>query len=446
MNSKRPLEHTLDNVVGSVISHGHFDHMGDLDLWAEKGHNFPIYTHKASKDLTRIQFLGNIGYDQWKFENGRGDEPQLSYQQAKKFIDERFVDDIGYGEPQKLSDNITATFYDAGHIIGSSQVLYEVNVDGKTVKILTAVDLGRSDIDIPIINKPHIVFPNDIDYALIESTCGGHLHKNCIETREEVYEHMKRIDRDKRIGIFGLLSTGRTHSALHDQYWSFQQGTLSDEFMIFLDSPSAAQQIPLTKKHDEIWDERMLDMMKSKYNLFDHPNLRIIRGRDESKALDKPNMLRKAPFVIDASSGMWSMGNIVRHLKAYVENENVDLFICSYQAPGTLGWQLANGAKKLKISGKEYKVKAKVHRIRGYGAHADGTQCVNHIVDYVKPKKGVLVTHGEKKGNNWMLEHLVKAFDKKSLNVPVKIARYGTVYCFDPKGLKIKKEIQRGKK
>jgi metallo-beta-lactamase family protein len=437
MKDKKPGNFNIDDIVAFVLSHGHFDHMGNIDLLAAGGYKGKCYTHAASKELTKIQLLGNISYDNWKHKNRGGDKPSLTYKQAKAFIDNQFVEGIGYGQQLNLSDNIKVTLYDAGHIIGSSQVLYEINVNGETVKILTAIDLGRSDCDVPIIREPFIDFPDDIDFAFIESTYGAHQHKNRQETREELCGYTQKLIKDNRRGIISAFSTGRTASVLSDLYWGFEQGMFPEDFRIFLDSPGAAQQIPLVKRHEDCWDDMTLAAMKGKYHIFKFPNLKIIRTKKESDALDKLTRESDAPYVIISASGMGSMGRIVKHIKSHISHDDVDYFITGYQAPGTNGWQLERGTDSLKIDGKEVPVSANVIRLRGYGAHADGKGCVKHIVDYVKPSKGVIVAHGDKKQNDWMLENLVKAFDKKNQSVPVEIARMGTTYGFNPNGLEV---------
>ena len=433
----RDLPFRVDNLDSVVLSHGHFDHIGDVGKLPLNGYRGPFFGHTATKAIVEQQ-LTYQAQQQWIAKAaeriGEGDafrkpranaypgrEKPAFLQKHARQIMENFQG-MRYETPfipNGEQRGFIATLYDAGHIIGSSQVLYEVMVGDSKIKVLTCVDLGRSDCEVPLLRKPHTEF-GAIDYCLIEATYGGKQHADRHKSREDLEELVFRGCRDGKRILIGAFSIMRTHAILSDLFWSYKRGKLPRDLVIYLDSPGAAKLNPVIMKHLEcLSDSAQRDFRNRQENPFKFPNLRIVRDRKDSVALDK----LRGPYVIISASGMWSMGRIVRHLANHVSDSNSLLVITGYQKPGCTGAQLEDLKSEIEIEGKTYTRRAEVVRIRSYGAHADGNDCVNHVVNHVRLRRGVFVVHGDTEPSEWMQRTLASKLD-----VPVEIVRKGRTY------------------
>lgn len=431
---KAKLLFRADNLNGVVISHGHFDHVGDIWKLIVNGYRGPYYATEPSRELTLLQLTDQSSFEWYKFgqsakERAKGEKndaprPMFGRREIKQMTE--VFHGLKYGQRFGVTDNIDAVFYDAGHIIGSAQVLYTINNNGKRVKVLTCVDLGRGNIDVPIIKRPHTDFPNDIDYALIEATYGGRLHQERQRSREELEELVQRAYKEKKGILMGAFAIMRTHQILSDLFWIYKRGNLPKDFRIYLDSPTAHKIDGIIKRHPECFDdEARADFENPKENPFKFPNIMYVSTKAKSQQLDS----LEPPYMIMASSGMFSMGRIVGHLKSLIGRDDVILVGTGYQAPNTTGFQLEQGNDTIKIEGEEFMRRAEYFRMRGYGAHADGEDCVNHIVKNVKPRKGVLIVHGEEEPSQWTYDELKKSLNP---NVSVEIVRKGRTYNLLP--------------
>ncbi|MBI5148378.1 MBL fold metallo-hydrolase [Candidatus Pacearchaeota archaeon] len=416
-----------------VFSHGHYDHMGDAYKLFLDGYQGNYFCHEATEELLRIDLEDAVNSEYYRTQRynreikGKKDssgkfipfkKPRFKFQDVKEIM--KSVQGLKYGVTVQISDSVKATFYDAGHIIGSSQVLYEVN-DKNKIRILTCFDLGRNDIDAPIILPPFTKF-KDIDYCFIESTYGNRSHKKREESKQELEEVLLEGIKGNRRMLIGAFSIMRTHQILSDLYWVYKKGSLPQNFKIYLDSPSALKVDSIITKHPECMDEQARkDFSSRSENPFKFPNLKIVRSKLESENLNN----LAGPYAIISASGMWSMGRIVRHLESHIEDSNSLLVQTGYQVPGCIGYLLEQGKEKhpvIKIEGKEYQYNAGQHRIRGYGAHADGESCVKHVSEYVKPRKKVFIVHGEKEQSEWTMQQL------KAKGLDAEIVRKDVVY------------------
>lgn len=397
------LPFSVSDINAVVLSHGHFDHIGDLIKLPVKGYDGNYFCHEATKEIAKIQLRGMAETHNKEIKgkkDSKGDFlPFVKAEQVNKIL-EKF-NGVKYGIPLKISDNVHVTFYDAGHIIGSSQVLYEFNDHGKKINILTCVDLGRSDIEVPLVKRPERSFPVEIDYCFIESTYGSRLHAEKEQSKAQLEEILLKGIGDNKRMLMGAFSIMRTHAILSDLFSIYKAGKLPDDFKIYLDSPSAVSINPIISRHKECMDEQARkDFFNPKENPFKFPNLKIIREKSKSQELDKI----PGPYLVISASGMWFMGRVVEHLKSHIEDPNALLIQTGYQVPGCTGALIEEGKEKhptINIEGQTFNYEADQVRIRSYGAHADGNDCVKHVVNYVQPKKGVFVVHGEREAQEW---------------------------------------------
>jgi metallo-beta-lactamase family protein len=405
MGKKLPFNcHDLSAVV---ISHGHFDHWGEIYNVHLGGYGGKYFAQEVTAEIIDMQ-IGETINQEFRRINEYNQKIKGKKDKSGKFIPFRRqvffrtdaneiiqnIEKIKYGESFQVSKNVRATFLDAGHIIGSAQVLYEIN-DNRKIKILTCVDLGRSDIDSPIVKAPCRDFPEDIDYCFIESTYGNKKHADKEQSRQELEETLIRGIGEKKRMLIGAFSVMRTHAILSDFYWIYKRGNLPRDFKIYLDSPGAIKIDDIIANHPEIMDEQSKIDFSGPENPFNFPNLVVVKDRKLSFDLDE----KKGPYAIIAASGMWFMGRIVRHTQSHIEDTNALLMVTGYQIPGKLGALIEEGRDKhhfVNIEGKRYRYLAESIRLRSYGAHADGDDAFNHVTQFVKPKKGIFVVHGER--------------------------------------------------
>ncbi|VVB78814.1 Beta-Casp domain protein [uncultured archaeon] len=433
--NSNPLPFKCEELNAVVFSHGHYDHMGDLPKLHMQGYKGSYFGQEVTKEIAQMQLAETVNQEFRRSSEynqtikGRRDEigefipfkkPHFVRSDVKSMMSN--FQGMKYNIGVNITDNVKVTFYDAGHIIGSSQVLYEINENGKKTKILTCVDLGRSDVDSPILNYPHTKFPEDIDYCFIESTYGGRKHADKEKSRIELESVLLDGIKNQKRMLIGAFSIMRTHTILSDLYWIYKRGSFPKDFKIYLDSPGALKMNAIIKRHPECMDgQATVDFRSPKENPFSFPNL--VTVKDSKMSYDIDSM--KGPYAVISASGMWFMGKIVRHLKSHIEDEKSLLIQTGYQVPGKIGAFLEEGREKhprINIEGQNFKYRAEQARIRSYGAHADGDDCVKHIMENVKPRKKVFIVHGEKEQSDWTKSKL------ESLGMNSEIVRLGKVY------------------
>ncbi len=405
-----------DGLTAISISHGHFDHAGEIHQPFLQGYRGKYFAQNATVDLVATQLKNIVEQEYMKARDsvmGKRDDAgtYLPFPKAKfnsssaKEILGNFVR-ANYEQKIKISDNIFVTYHEAGHIIGSSQAEYEFNDEGNRKKIVMAVDLGRNDMDIPILRAPFEKFSKDIDYCFIESTYGDRPHTDRAATKEMLEETIFRGIKDKKRMLMGAFAIMRTQWILSDLYDIYRGGKLPSDFKIYFDSPTAHEVNGVIIKNPDCLDGRAREeLLNKKENFFKFPNLVYINNREKSRALDN----LEVPHLLISASGMWFMGRIKNHVKTYISDPNAMLLQTGYQAPGCIGALIEEGKEKhprIKIDNYDYDYKAQQVRLRGYSAHADGNQCVNHVVNNISPRQNVFIVHGEKEQSEWTQKQL----------------------------------------
>jgi metallo-beta-lactamase family protein len=434
-HSQSRLPFQSRELTAVVFSHGHYDHMGELPKLHMEGYNGRFFGTEATKELAQMSLTQTVN-DEFRRASEYNQSVRGRRDTQGKLIPFRRPSFVGsdvremmskfqglkYGLTVNVADHVRATLYDAGHIIGSAQVLYEFDDRGRTVRVLTCVDLGRSDIDCPIVKFPHTQFPGGIDYCFIESTYGGRKHTDKEQSRMELEEVLLEGIRSSRRMLCGAFSIMRTHSILSDLYWVYKRGNLPSDFKIYLDSPGSLKVNKIIMNHPEDMDDQArADFRERKEHPFAFPNLVIVRDKKLSLKLDE----MPGPYLIISASGMWFMGRVVRHLKSHIEDENALLVQTGYQVPGKTGGLLEEGKEKhpvIEVEGEKFDYRARQIRLRSYGSHADGDDCIRHVMEHVHPQKKVFIVHGEMEQGEWMKAN----FEQKGM--PSEIVMFDQVY------------------
>jgi len=391
-----PFPIAADSIDAVLLTHAHLDHCGFLPKLVRDGFKGNIYCNAATAEIAKIILLDSAHLQeedaQYKRrrherEGRKGPYPEVPlYTTADAEACFPLFSPVRYREAIQLGEGVEATFYDAGHILGSSIIRAKVRQDGQERIILFSGDIGRPDR--PIVCDPTVF--DRADYVLIESTYGDRVHKNTEDIKRLI---SKVINSTKKAGgniIVPSFALERSQDVLYYINELLLENSISP-LMVFLDSPMAAKITEVFQHHPELFDEEMAEFVNQHKSPFNLPGLKVVGSTEESKAI---NHIRGTVMVI-AGSGMCTGGRIKHHLVNNITRPETTIMFVGYQAIGTLGRQIVDGARKVRILGQKYKVKAKVVRIHGFSAHADRDELLNWLRELEAAPRGVFVVHGE---------------------------------------------------
>lgn len=394
--NREPLGFTPSEIDYLLLTHAHLDHCGRIPLLVKEGFRGEIITTSASRELAKLVMLDAAGLQEeeanWQNKKNRRRkkktadiEPLYTTLDALNALDS-FGRNANYEEPIKLADGITATFHDAGHILGSASVLLDLAEGKKRKRVLYSGDLGFNDR--VVLEDP--VPPPDVDIVVMETTYGDRLHKELGPTVTELFEVIN--DTFKRGGnvIIPTFALERAQELLYHLREGVEDGQLPASMQVFLDSPMAISATEIFRRHPECYDEAALELFRDGKDPFSLPGLHFTRETSESIALNRVS----GGAVIMAGSGMCTGGRIRHHLKQNIWRADASIVFVGYAARGTLARYIVDGADTVKIFSEEYPVRAKIHTIGGFSAHADQGQLLRWHEKTGKPEKTILV-HGE---------------------------------------------------
>ena len=372
-----------------VVSHAHIDHIGRVPLLVKRGFTGPIFVQQAGADLMPVMLLDSASLAESDAERAnrkrRPGEPEVHPLYGRDEV-ERTMDQVqplAYGARREILPGVEIAFRDAGHILGSS--IIELWADGR--KLVFSGDLGPKGT--PILRDPETI--RDADLVLMESTYGDRNHRERADTIHELGDIFESAWRDRGNVLSPAFAVGRTQELLYwfAKYWD--QWQLS-RWKIFLDSPMAAKVVSVYDRNSDLFDHEALQVWKEKPSPFKLPNLHISQSTAESMAI---NQFQSGAIVI-AGSGMANGGRILHHLKHNLGRRNAHVVFVGYQAEGTLGRRLVDGAQWVRIHGRDYRVNAQKHTVGGLSAHADQRGLMEWYAGFERAPPLVLV-HGEDK-------------------------------------------------
>jgi metallo-beta-lactamase family protein len=396
-----------------VLSHSHIDHSGRIPRLVKEGFQGPIYTHEASRALCAIM-LPDSGYlnekeAEWENRKRRarrlGDiEPLYTQADAEACIGQ-FVG-LEYETPTEILPGLTLTLYDAGHILGASVVELRYDEDGSSRTLVFSGDLGYRDA--PLMDATKRL--THADAVLMESTYGDRLHRPVGETLEELTEVFESARAAQGNILIPAFTVGRTQDLLYLMAEHFDRWHLGD-WTIFLDSPMGIKATDIYARYRHLFAAQLFEPRSDNPEL---PNLYATRTAEESMTINKV----ESGAIIIAGSGMCTGGRILHHLKNNIWRPQCHVVIVGFQAIGTLGRRLVDGADEIRLWGDTYKVRAKVHTIGGLSAHGDQADLVDWYASFAG-RPPVYLVHGEENAQEPLLRKL-----KEELGAPAEIARY----------------------
>ncbi len=393
------------NIDFVLLTHAHLDHCGRLPLLARRGFSGEIVSTAATRDLTRLVLLdaAHLQEEEAKYHarlsERRGEkdgksEPLYSLLDALDVFD-RFGRNAVYGKPMELAPGLRATFFDAGHILGSASVLVEA--EGK--RLLFSGDIGNYGR--PLLGNP--APPENVDAVVMETTYGDRLHRSLDSSIDEFYEALNASFRRGGNVIIPTFALERAQELLFYLREGIEQNKLPASLPVFLDLPMAISATEIFRKHPECYGPETAQLFARKIDPFGPPGLHFCRETAESIAL---NTIRGGA-VIMAGAGMCSGGRVRHHLRHNLGRADCSVIFVGFAAEGTLGRQIVDGAKHVTIFGEPIAVRAHIITINGFSAHADQAELLAWR-KAVNPRRTFLV-HGEEASMQAFAEKLGSA-------------------------------------
>ena len=381
-----------------VLSHAHIDHSGNLPNLVRLGFKGNIFSTDATRDLCQIMLrdCANIQESDIKWLNkhrqreGQPDAfPLYTEQDAEKCL-RQFIT-LSYDRPLHITDGVELTFVDAGHILGSAQVVLDIEdkSDGKKKRFLFSGDVGRGGNE--VLRDPVAV--KDVDYLLMESTYGGREHEAPPGFDEHFFKVIHQaINRRGKILIpsFAVERTQQLLYVLNEMFVSKKIPPIP----VFVDSPLAVSATEIYKLHPDAFNEKVYEALFEKQNPFGFEDLKLVRSVKGSKAL---NDLEGTAIIISAS-GMCEAGRILHHLRNNITNPKTTVLFVGYCAEGTLGRRIRDGVKQVNILGESFHVNAHIEIVDSFSGHADHSELVDYFNRIEGPKAQTWLVHGEPEG------------------------------------------------
>ena len=391
------LDFTAGEIDCVVVTHAHIDHSGRIPLLVKEGFRGEIVTTRLTGQLMSIMLRDSAHIQesdaQWKNQKGkRAGRPEVEplYTVADAEAALQQMRTVEYGEVTELCPGVRARFVDAGHLLGSSSVEIWATEGGEERKLAFSGDIGN--VDQPIIRDPHLL--SEADYVVMESTYGDRDHEPPESYTEALADIIDETFARGGNVIIPAFAVGRTQELLYFMREMKERGLVKSapDFAVCVDSPLAreATRIFSGDLHGYL-DEEAIAVLQGGQNLFTFPGLRLVESSEESKALN----LDKSSKVIISASGMCDAGRIRHHLKHNLWRSECSVVFVGYQAEGSLGRRLLEGASSVKLFGEEIAVQARIYNFKGLSSHADRDHLIAWAEAYHPKPRQVFVVHGD---------------------------------------------------
>jgi metallo-beta-lactamase family protein len=396
-----------------VLSHAHIDHCGRLPLLVNRGFTGKIYCTKPTADLLPIMLRdsGYIHEKEAEWQNKKGArkgrppvEPLYTVEDAERSLS--LITPVLYDQIIEINDEMTICFNDAGHILGSAITELWVKEDEKSTKIVFSGDLGMRDR--PILRDP--VYIKKADYVIMESTYGNRLHPdNVMDIQRLLNVIMRTVKRGGTV-VIPSFAVGRTQEMIYElnKFYDNNPDIYKElrDIKVYIDSPMATSATQVFSENAAVFDEEARNYIMNGDDPLKFANLVFTKSTEESQALNN----NSDPKIVISASGMCEAGRIRHHLKHNLWDPKSSIVFVGYQAEGTLGRKIIEGAKSVNIFGEEVQVNAEIVNLEGFSGHADRdglTDWMNHFT--TSPK--VFLVHGEKEAKHDLALHLGETID-----------------------------------
>ncbi len=395
MERNRDFPFDPEKIDCVVLSHAHIDHSGNLAYLCKRGFKGNIYSTPATRDLCSIMLPDAAHIHEqdinWLNRHRKKDELPLleaNYHRIDAELCMRQFVTLSYERPMPIADGVKLTFIDAGHVLGSAQVILDINdqATGKQSRLLFSGDIGRPGND--LLNDPA---PSEkVDYIIMESTYGGRTHELATDSTDHLARIIREIQQRRSHLIIPAFAVERTQQLLftldklrHENRFAAVQ--------TFVDSPLAVKATEIFRLHVDELRAEAANALFMREDPFGFDGLKLVRSVDESKGLNQI----KGPAIIISASGMAESGRILHHLRNNVTNPANILLFVGYCAENTLGWKLRSGYDHVNILGDEFPVRAEIETLDSFSGHADHGELLGWFDRVHGNKKRVFLVHGE---------------------------------------------------
>lgn len=386
------------------VTHGHLDHVGRIPKLVKEGFEGTIVSTPATRDISEYVLKDSVNILANEADRD-GLQPLFKTEDFEKAMSlwkvKEYYDPVKIDSGDKDIGEIKITFYNSGHILGSSLIVFEI----KDKKIMFTGDLGNSPS--PLLQDTENI--QNVNYLITESVYGDRNHENSDYKINKLKSIILDVIRNKKTLLIPAFSVERTQELIY----IFNNMIENKEIPlvpVFLDSPLGISITKVYKKYEKEFNENVDEVIKSGDDIFSFAGLTITKTKEESKQIS--NSL--PPKIIIAGSGMSSGGRILYHEAKYLGDENTVLLLVGFQAAGTLGRKLQDGFKKVRIMGKEINVNARIEQISGFSAHKDSNNIQEYIGRMRNTLKEVFVVLGEPKSERFLAQRLIEKYHLKA--------------------------------
>lgn len=410
VNQEIPVNPSLIDYV--FVTHAHIDHSGLLPLIYNHGFRGTIFATKATTDLCNIMLKDSAHIQEFEAEwknrkarrAGRPEvTPMYNVEDAQNVMQHFTTCD--YNSVYEICPGLKVRFVDAGHLLGSSSIEMWVTEENVTKKIVFSGDIGNHNR--PLIKDPQYV--DSADYVVMESTYGNRLHDTPPDYAVELSKVINATFTRGGNLVIPAFSVGRTQEMLYFIRRIKTENLLPEHpnFEVYIDSPLAVEATNVFHENiSDCFDEEAMELISAGINPIKFPGLRVAVSSDESKMIN----FDKKPKVIISASGMCEAGRIRHHLKHNLWRSDSTVLFVGYQVPGTLGYALLNGAKKVKLFGEEIEVRASIVNLPGISGHADKNQLTEWLGAIKNKPEHVFIVHGEESTAESFANHVHETF------------------------------------
>ena len=379
------IDFSLKGIKSLLLTHVHIDHVGRLPYLLAAGFDHPIYCSPPTAELLPLVME---------------DALRIGFTRSRRLI-EKFLGRIdgllkplSYHRWHRIPCGAKVRLRPAGHVLGST--IFEVELPGGEVVVFSG-DLGAGND--PLLKRP--TSPPKADMLVLESTYGDRLHETQVDRKKELEQILCRTLQDKGVTIIPAFSLGRTQSLLFEMNAIFEhmqqtQGcSMLKRVDVIVDSPLATQFTGLYKRMQKYWGDEAQQMLRIDDQPLVFENLTTVGDHAEHKDTIDYLERHELPAVVVAGSGMCTGGRVMNYLKRFIGDPRTDIVFVGYQASGTPGNYIRRGSDWVRLDGRKYDIKATVHRIDGYSAHADQTDLIDFVASMEEPPKAIRLVHGD---------------------------------------------------
>ncbi len=384
-----PFPYDPKSIAAVLVTHAHIDHVGRIPKLMKDGFHGTVYSTPPTKDFAELLLLDSEHIISNEAE--REGLPQLYSAEDVTKVMEMWRGQK-YHEPLAIGP-FNVEFFDAGHILGSATI--RITAEGK--RVVFSGDLGNSPA--PIIHETEAM--PDTDYCLIESTYGNRIHESSDAREGQLEDAIEETVKDKGVLMIPAFAMERTQDLLYHMNRLVQEGRVP-KVPVYIDSPLAIKLTAIYKKYENYFNKETEAIVKSGDDILNFPGLHLTLTTEQSKEInDVP-----PPKVIMAGSGMSNGGRILHHEMRYLSGPNNCILFVGYQAVGTLGRAIMDGAKEVKIYGETVPVRCQKKSISAYSAHADQPRLLAWIAPQRENLKKVFVVQGEEDSSEVLREKI----------------------------------------